>query len=61
VDSPDFVEIGVDGGGKISQVVGINHSDEDEVLGELVKRGLSGNEHDALLRDACRKLRDLLV
>jgi hypothetical protein len=61
VDSPDFVEIGVDGSGKISQVVAINHSDEDEVLGELVRRRLSANEHDGLLRDPCRKLGDLLV
>ena len=61
VDSPDFVEIGVDGSGKISQVVAINHSGEDEVLGELVRRRLSVNEHDGLLRDPCRKLRDLLV
>ncbi|MCY2954278.1 MAG: hypothetical protein NTU53_20275 [Planctomycetota bacterium] len=61
VDSADFVEIGVDGSGSISQVVGINHSGEDEVIRELIKGRLSGDEPDGLLPDPCRKLGELLV
>ncbi|MCY2954164.1 MAG: hypothetical protein NTU53_19685, partial [Planctomycetota bacterium] len=60
VDSADFVEIGVDGSGKISQVVGINRSGKDEVIRELIKGRLSGDEHDGLLRDPCRQLGELL-
>ena len=60
MESPDFIEIGVDNSGRISHVVAINHATENDTLRELVRRRLNANEHDAVLRDPSRSLAGLL-
>lgn len=47
----DFVEFGLDAGGRIAQVLAINHRDEDEKLRELVKRRVNVGGREEALKD----------
>jgi 3-phenylpropionate/trans-cinnamate dioxygenase ferredoxin reductase subunit len=60
VENADFVEIGVASDGRISQVLAVNHSGEDEVLRELVQCRLNVNGRESFLRDPANPLMDLL-
>jgi NADPH-dependent 2,4-dienoyl-CoA reductase/sulfur reductase-like enzyme len=59
VENADFVEIGVAGDGRISQVLAVNHRGEDEVLRDLVQRRMNVNGQESHLRDPAKPLRDL--
>ncbi|MGE5608153.1 MAG: NAD(P)/FAD-dependent oxidoreductase [Bacillota bacterium] len=60
VENADFVEIGVASDGRVSQVLAVNHSGEDEVLRELVDRRLNVNGLESSLRDPANPVGDLL-
>ncbi len=49
--TPDFVEIGIDSDGRISQVLAIGHVGEDDALRELVHRRLKVDGHEEALKD----------
>jgi NAD(P)H-nitrite reductase large subunit len=59
-ESPALVEIGIAADGRIAQVLAVNHSNEDDLLRELVKRRVrvEGKEED--LKDPSRSLAELL-
>lgn len=60
VGSPDFVEIGVAADGRVAQVLAFNHTGEDELLAELVRRRLDVTDIEEQLRDPSVPLTDLL-
>lgn len=61
LESPDFLEIGVAGDGRIAQVLAVNHEGEDLTLCELVRRRLNITDRESLLRDPAIAMRSLLT
>ena len=59
-DSPDFVEIGIAGDGRIAQVISINHAGEDELLAELVRKRVRVDGNEEPLKDPATPLASLL-
>ena len=45
MDKPDFVEIGIAADGRVSQVLAINHTGEDDALRSLVKGRINIADH----------------
>ena len=60
VENPDFIEIGVAADGRVAQVLGFNHSGEDELLARLVGCRLSVTDIEDQLRDPLVPLSTLL-
>jgi 3-phenylpropionate/trans-cinnamate dioxygenase ferredoxin reductase component len=61
VQSPDFLEIGLDGGGLITQILAVGPGGDDAVLKELVRRRIGVNGNEALIRDPGTALENLLA
>lgn len=59
-DAPDFIEFGVTGDGRLSQILAVNHAGEDEILRQLLARRLSTDGREAVLREPASDLRSLL-
>jgi 3-phenylpropionate/trans-cinnamate dioxygenase ferredoxin reductase component len=51
VDSPNFLEIGVDGQGRIAHVLAVGHESEDEVLRRLVQNRTVVEGREEQLKD----------
>jgi 3-phenylpropionate/trans-cinnamate dioxygenase ferredoxin reductase subunit len=51
VENPDFVEIGIAADGRVAQVLAFNHSGEDDLLADLVRRRLNVTDVETQLRD----------
>lgn len=60
LEKPDFIEIGISADGRVSQVLAINHTGEDELLKELVQRRLSVDGNEERLKDPQTELASLL-
>jgi NADPH-dependent 2,4-dienoyl-CoA reductase/sulfur reductase-like enzyme len=60
-DAPDFVEIGIAADGRIAQMIAMNHSGEDELLAEVVKRRARVDGNEEALKDPSVPLSSLLV
>jgi NAD(P)H-nitrite reductase large subunit len=60
VESPDFLEFGVAGDGRISFALGVGPHAGDEVLAELVRRRVKINGNEEQLKDPTVALGDLL-
>lgn len=60
-ESPDFLEIGVAGDGRIAQILAVGHGGEDQMLRELVKRRVNVNGNEGAMRDPQWDLKELLA
>jgi NTE family protein len=60
-DQPDFVEIGLGSDGRVAQVLAVNHSSEDDVLRELVKRRVNLAGMEESVKDPAWNLSKLLT
>jgi hypothetical protein len=60
VENPDFVEIGIAADGRVAQVLAFNHTGEDDLLGDLVRRRLNVTDIESQLRDPSIPLANLL-
>ena len=58
-DAPDFVEIGIASGGRIAQVLSVNHAGEEELLRDLVARRVNVDGREELLKDPAFPLANL--
>jgi NTE family protein len=58
-EAPDFVEIGVGGDGRVSQVLAVGHRGEDAVLRDVVRRRLAVGGREEQLKDPGSSLRGL--
>ena len=59
VDAPDFVEIGIDADGRVSQVLSLGHQGEDEILRNLVGKRVQVNGNEEALKDPKSDLRSI--
>jgi NAD(P)H-nitrite reductase large subunit len=60
LESPDVVEFGIAPDGRITQVVALNHPNEDDMLRELVKQRVNVTGREEKLKDPAFNLRQLL-
>jgi NADPH-dependent 2,4-dienoyl-CoA reductase/sulfur reductase-like enzyme len=60
VDSPSFIEFGLTGDDRISQVVAVNYAGDADVLRELVRRRANVSGREELIKDPATDLRELI-
>ena len=61
LEHPNFLEFGLTSDGRISQILTINHRDEDDILRELVARRIKIDGNEPLIRDPQSNLQSLLA
>ncbi len=59
-DSPRFVEIGVDAGGRIAQVIAVGDLERKELLGRLVRQRVATEGKEDRLKDPNLPLEQIL-
>ena len=60
VDSPDFVEIGIDAAGRVAQVVAVGHDGDADLLEALVRTRFQIDGNEELLKDPGHSLLSIL-
>jgi NADPH-dependent 2,4-dienoyl-CoA reductase/sulfur reductase-like enzyme len=60
VESPAMVEFGIATDGRIAQIMAVNHTDDDNVLRELVRARATADGREELLKDPSRDLGDFV-
>jgi NADPH-dependent 2,4-dienoyl-CoA reductase/sulfur reductase-like enzyme len=61
LETPDFIEIGIAGDGRISQVLAVGHAGDEAVLEELVRRRAPIAGHEEGLKDPAWPLEKLIT
>jgi NADPH-dependent 2,4-dienoyl-CoA reductase/sulfur reductase-like enzyme len=60
VERPDFIEFGLSSDGRVTQVLAVNHTGEDDVLAEMVRRRLLVDGVEETLKEPSSDLKALL-